>query len=355
MNRRGRPRHPDILTPREWEVLGLLRRDLTNEQIAERLGISLDGAKYHVSQILSKLDVSSREEAAAWRPEDDAAEKAGVPRLRRWAFAPLALKFIGGAASLAAVAGIGLLAWGIATTDSEAMSRDTALLNAFQSAGAGRTTVFELDIHNGDYSEGLVALSNQVGFTQSDLERTERALAALGASHDDSAWIIHMRDTGWVAYNTVDSHEICADRLFVIDASGFPEFGHAFEFKCPEETASALSNNDTALQKATGRSIVKFCGTQDPVERRSQPCASNHTASTVETEQALYADLLTSIEALGFPLSERSPIDQQGHAWLIRFSGSTGSSAWPCFETAMILEPNDWKLLTNETIFPTAC
>ena len=38
---------------------------LTNEEIAHRLGITLDGAKYHVSQILSKLGVATREEAAA--------------------------------------------------------------------------------------------------------------------------------------------------------------------------------------------------------------------------------------------------------------------------------------------------
>lgn len=66
--RRGRPRHPDILTPREWEVLELLRRDLSNREIAEKLDISFDGVRYHVSEILSKLGVSSRREAAAWQP-----------------------------------------------------------------------------------------------------------------------------------------------------------------------------------------------------------------------------------------------------------------------------------------------
>jgi DNA-binding CsgD family transcriptional regulator len=64
--RRGRPRHDDVLTPREWQVLDLLREDLTNEQIGERLGISHDTAKFHVSEILTKLGVSSRREAATW-------------------------------------------------------------------------------------------------------------------------------------------------------------------------------------------------------------------------------------------------------------------------------------------------
>ena len=60
----------DVLTPREREVLALLGHGLTNEEIAHRLDISLDGAKYHVSQILSKLGVATREEAAASRPEE---------------------------------------------------------------------------------------------------------------------------------------------------------------------------------------------------------------------------------------------------------------------------------------------
>jgi DNA-binding NarL/FixJ family response regulator len=59
-----RRRDPDELTGREREVLELLRRDFTNEQIARRLGITLDGAKYYVSQILSKLGVATPREAA---------------------------------------------------------------------------------------------------------------------------------------------------------------------------------------------------------------------------------------------------------------------------------------------------
>ena len=63
--RRGRPPHPDFLTPRVWQVLALIREGLTNEEIARRLGISIRGARYHVGEILSKLGVSSREEAAS--------------------------------------------------------------------------------------------------------------------------------------------------------------------------------------------------------------------------------------------------------------------------------------------------
>ena len=46
----------------------LLQQGLSNEQIAERLNVSLAGAKFHVSEIISRLGVESRYEAAAWQP-----------------------------------------------------------------------------------------------------------------------------------------------------------------------------------------------------------------------------------------------------------------------------------------------
>jgi Bacterial regulatory proteins, luxR family len=47
-------------------VLSLIREGLTNPQIAERLGVTESAAKFHVSEILSKLGVESRQEAAAY-------------------------------------------------------------------------------------------------------------------------------------------------------------------------------------------------------------------------------------------------------------------------------------------------
>lgn len=66
MAKRGRPPHPDVLTPREWEVLGLIRDDLGNEEIAKRLDLTVSGVKYHVSEILSKLGLENRADAARW-------------------------------------------------------------------------------------------------------------------------------------------------------------------------------------------------------------------------------------------------------------------------------------------------
>jgi NarL family two-component system response regulator LiaR len=63
------------LTDREHEVLALLVEGLNNNQIAERLVISVSTAKFHVSSILSKLGVASRTEAVAVALKNDLVKK----------------------------------------------------------------------------------------------------------------------------------------------------------------------------------------------------------------------------------------------------------------------------------------
>jgi len=58
---RGRPPHPDVLTPAEWQVLDWVRHGLRREEIARRRGTSVDAVKYHLANISGKLGVRNRE------------------------------------------------------------------------------------------------------------------------------------------------------------------------------------------------------------------------------------------------------------------------------------------------------
>ncbi|HVY63616.1 MAG TPA: VOC family protein [Gammaproteobacteria bacterium] len=68
---RGRPRHPDQLTPSEWRIVNGVRHGLSNAAIAKRRGISEDAVKYHVRNAVAKLGLRDRSELKRWR---------GVPR-----------------------------------------------------------------------------------------------------------------------------------------------------------------------------------------------------------------------------------------------------------------------------------
>jgi DNA-binding CsgD family transcriptional regulator/catechol 2,3-dioxygenase-like lactoylglutathione lyase family enzyme len=63
---RGRPPHPDLLTPAEWQVTELVRHGLSNSKIAGRRQVSVDAVKYHVANILQKLGFSNRGALRSW-------------------------------------------------------------------------------------------------------------------------------------------------------------------------------------------------------------------------------------------------------------------------------------------------
>ena len=54
------------LTPREREVLDLVREGLANKQVARRLGISERTVKAHLTSVFQRIGVTDRTQAALW-------------------------------------------------------------------------------------------------------------------------------------------------------------------------------------------------------------------------------------------------------------------------------------------------
>jgi len=63
--RETKPKPDYGLTKREMDILNLLVKGMNNNEIAETLTISISTVKFHVSSVLSKLNVTSRIEAVA--------------------------------------------------------------------------------------------------------------------------------------------------------------------------------------------------------------------------------------------------------------------------------------------------
>jgi pimeloyl-ACP methyl ester carboxylesterase/DNA-binding CsgD family transcriptional regulator len=60
------PPHPDILTPAEWDILGYLRRGMSNRQIANTRNSSVAAVKYHITNIRLKLTMTERDDLMEW-------------------------------------------------------------------------------------------------------------------------------------------------------------------------------------------------------------------------------------------------------------------------------------------------
>jgi NarL family two-component system response regulator LiaR len=62
----NQPRSPEPLTAREMEVLKLVAQGLSNQEIAQKLVVSVATVYTHVSNILGKLHLASRTQAALY-------------------------------------------------------------------------------------------------------------------------------------------------------------------------------------------------------------------------------------------------------------------------------------------------
>jgi hypothetical protein len=96
-------------------VLALLREGLSNGQISQRLGITERTARFHVSEILAKLGLTRREEAALWNPAE---RRPWWMAAIHWPLKWSMVAKIAGAGLVASAAGaIGLMAWGVVSTE----------------------------------------------------------------------------------------------------------------------------------------------------------------------------------------------------------------------------------------------
>ena len=73
---------PELLTPREADVLELLQEGMTNAQIAHTLSIGVETVRTHARNIFAKLGISTRRDLARFtRPQQPAPpEPVGAPR-----------------------------------------------------------------------------------------------------------------------------------------------------------------------------------------------------------------------------------------------------------------------------------
>lgn len=77
--RAGRSREPS-LTPRESQVVQLIGQGASNRDVATRLGVSVDTVKHHLTNVYSKVGVSSRLELAVYAIDRGLTDRGSGPK-----------------------------------------------------------------------------------------------------------------------------------------------------------------------------------------------------------------------------------------------------------------------------------
>jgi len=198
-SRRGRPPHPDVLTPTEWRIVDAIRHGLTNRQIAALRGVTLEAVKFHVENAAGKLGLSGRAALRAWRgaPRGSAAWAGGNPARKETTMS--------GSVQLGAIGQVARAVSNIATA--EAWYRDVLGLPhlytfgtlAFFDCGGTRlfleehTNIQVKDLHN----------DSILYFRVADIHATHESLAARGVTFVGAPHMIFKHPDGteeWMAF-----------------------------------------------------------------------------------------------------------------------------------------------------------
>jgi DNA-binding CsgD family transcriptional regulator/dipeptidyl aminopeptidase/acylaminoacyl peptidase len=186
----------DALTPRQREVMELIAAGKTNFEIAQHLGVSLEGAKYHVSEILAKLGVDSREEAvAAWQSGE-----------RRWRW-PRMRFLVPAAAGIAALALTAVLLLALLQDDDPTPTEEPEAWLAWVADDLDDVSArTELHVRRGSQPDmELFPETDYLGWLSPRWSPDGRYLAVLGVREETGfGLILFDRDTRNVSNTTVE-------------------------------------------------------------------------------------------------------------------------------------------------------
>lgn len=190
---RGRPRHPDRLTPAEWRVVNAVRHGLSNGQIRKRFGVSLDAVKYHLTNAIGKLGLTGKAE------------------LRHWAGAPVDSALSAGregmAAATADLGPIGQISRQVRNIDAAvAWYRDVLGLPhlfTFGSLAFFDCHGVRLFLSAGEKEGGQKPGDSILYFRTDDIDAAYRTLQARGVTFKGAPHMIHRHASGmeeWMAF-----------------------------------------------------------------------------------------------------------------------------------------------------------
>lgn len=200
---RGRPPHPDVLTPAEWRIAHAVRHGMPTRMIAQRQGVSIDAVKFHLGNIMDKLGLDNRAQLRSWEgiPIDSALQRRDAAEG----------KAMGDTISGA----IGQISHQVSDIDAAVVwYRDVLGLPHLYTYGdiaffdAGGTRLFLSAVDEGARAKG----ESVIYFRVDDIHAVHESLTGRGVVFSGAPHLIHRHESGieeWMAFFTdPDGHTL---------------------------------------------------------------------------------------------------------------------------------------------------